>query len=270
MGTDPPRHDVSGSDAPAASGSSSRLRGLVVPGIAALVVTACLASLGTWQMRRLAWKEDLNATIAARTALPPAEAPALGTSPAAEEIDFRPVRLAGRFLPGMEAHVFATLGEPRGRYGGPGLWVMAPFERADGSIVWIDRGFVPGDRTSAEARGERGMPEPQTLEGLARPPEPRGSLTPADDVKRNLFFVRDPAALSAAFGLDPARTAPFTVDLFAAHTPAGGLPQAGETRLVFENRHLGYAITWYGLAATCVGVFAAWGWRSRGVARTER
>ena len=80
---------------------------------------------------------------------------------------------------------------------------------------------------------------------------------------KNLFFVRDPAALSAAFGLDPARTAPFTLDLAARFTPASGLPQAGETRLAFENRHLGYAITWYGLAATCVGVFAAWAWKGR-------
>lgn len=263
MGTDPARRGDLDPGAPPPSGSSARLRGLVWPGLATVVVTACLVSLGTWQLQRLAWKQELNATIAARTALAPVEAPPLAADVATADIDFRPVRLVGRFRSGIEAHVFATLGEPRGRFGGPGLWVMAPLERADGSIVWVNRGFVPGDRTSPEARGELVPRGEVTLEGLARRPEPRGSLTPADDAKKNLFFVRDPAALSAAVGLDPARTLPLTVDLAAAFTPAGGLPQAGETRLAFENRHLGYAITWYGLAATCVGVFAAWALRRK-------
>ena len=59
--------------------------------------------------------------------------------------------------------------------------------------------------------------------------------------------------------------APFTIDLVAAETPPGGLPQAGETRMVFTNSHLGYAITWYGLAAALAGVFASFAWtRLRG------
>ena len=37
----------------------------------------------------------------------------------------------------------------------------------------------------------------------------------------------------------------------------GRLPTAGETRMTYPNDHLGYAITWYGLALTCLGVFAA-------------
>jgi surfeit locus 1 family protein len=51
--------------------------------------------------------------------------------------------------------------------------------------------------------------------------------------------------------------APFTIDLLAAATPPGGLPQAGETRMVFSNNHLAYALTWYGLAAALLAVFAS-------------
>ena len=47
--------------------------------------------------------------------------------------------------------------------------------------------------------------------------------------------------------------APFTID--AMDTPAGTLPQGGETRLVFPNRHLEYALTWYGLAGALADVF---------------
>ncbi|MDO8534518.1 MAG: SURF1 family cytochrome oxidase biogenesis protein, partial [Xanthobacteraceae bacterium] len=41
----------------------------------------------------------------------------------------------------------------------------------------------------------------------------------------------------------------------------GGLPQVGETLLVFPNNHLGYALTWYGLAAALAGVFSVFAWQ---------
>jgi surfeit locus 1 family protein len=42
---------------------------------------------------------------------------------------------------------------------------------------------------------------------------------------------------------------------------AGELPQPNETKLTFTNNHLGYALTWYGLACTLIGVFAAFAWQ---------
>lgn len=262
---------------PVVSGSAFARRRLIVPGLAAAIVTGILLSLGTWQVKRLAWKTDLNATIAARAHGPAVPAPSLAEARAAapEDLDWRPVEVEGRWLAG-EAWVHTVLGEARGPAKGPGFWVMAPLERADRSIVWINRGFTPADRRDPAARGEatsegaNGTSIPPKdlvrIEGLIRPPEPRGAFTPADDPAKRLFFVRDPAALSSALALAPDRTAPFTIDAAASATPPGGLPQAGETRLVFENRHLGYAVTWYGLAATCVGVFVAWA-RGRGTAR---
>ena len=42
-------------------------RSLVVPGLAALVALAILIGLGTWQLQRKGWKEDLIARIEARS-----------------------------------------------------------------------------------------------------------------------------------------------------------------------------------------------------------
>jgi surfeit locus 1 family protein len=39
------------------------------------------------------------------------------------------------------------------------------------------------------------------------------------------------------------------------------LPQGGETVVSFPNSHLGYAITWFGLAAALAGVYAVFVWR---------
>ncbi len=238
-------------------------RRLLAPALATLVATAILAGLGTWQVRRLAWKTELIATVAARVHGPPIAAPGLAEARATapEDLDWRRVRLYGRFLPGIEARVHAVLGEPHGRFGGPGVFLMAPLARDDGSIVWINRGFVPTvlppDRTVAPP------PEgPVEIVGILRRSEPRGAFAPADDPAHRLWFVRDTAALAAAFGLEPTRVAPFSVDAEASATPASGLPQAGETRVAFPNDHLGYALTWYGLAAACLGVFAAFARRS--------
>lgn len=233
------------------------VRSLIVPAITATVVTTILLGLGTWQVRRLAWKTELIATLSERTKRAPIAAPDLAAARRAdpEAIDWSPVTLSGRWVTGADFPVHAILGEAHGRHSGPGAWVMTPLSRDDGSIVWINRGFVP--RQGRDLAPYAPAPDgPVTIAGILRRPEPRSSYTPADDPANRLWFVRDPAVLAQAAGLEPAKVAPYTIDASAAATPAGGLPQAGETRLSYPNDHLGYAVTWYGLALTCIGVFA--------------
>jgi surfeit locus 1 family protein len=45
---------------------------------------------------------------------------------------------------------------------------------------------------------------------------------------------------------------PITIDMPAS--AAGGLPQAGETKFTFSNRHFEYMLTWYGLAVVLLAV----------------
>jgi surfeit locus 1 family protein len=239
-------------------GAERRL-GLLLPGLLTLVGLAVLISLGNWQLRRLAWKDDLIARATERPrgevlALPsPSQWPALDIA----EAEYRPYRLSGRFLHEEEAWVFTSLPDPAGRYGGPGYWIVTPFALDLGGTVLVNRGFAPHGRHAAAERDE---PPPAdgsvTVTGLLRPSEAPGPFTPENRPAENLFFARDVEAIADAKDLPPP-VAPFTIDLVAAETPPGGLPQAGETRFRFSNNHLQYAITWYGLAAALVVVFAA-------------
>jgi surfeit locus 1 family protein len=54
------------------------------------------------------------------------------------------------------------------------------------------------------------------------------------------------------------RVAPYLID--AAFDPSlpNGLPQGGETIIDFPNNHLGYALTWFGLALGLAGVFGVY------------
>ena len=241
------------------------LRGLILPALATLVALIVLISLGNWQMLRLAWKEDLIARVTERLSLPPVEpAPEVFSDPEAflAATEFRPVRLTGHYDAESEVQVFTSLSEPKGRHGGPGVFIFTPFRLSDGgATIFVNRGFVP--------QGERGNETPPapgvvTVEGPLRAPERGSWLTPDANPGERLFFARNPSAIAPAMGM-AGPVAPFFVDLNASGTPPSGLPQAGETRTIFVNIHLEYALTWYGLAAGLAAVFAAFAYgRVRG------
>jgi surfeit locus 1 family protein len=235
------------------------MRRLIVPAVLTLAALAVLVSLGNWQLRRLAWKEDLIARATARPNGPVQALPTASDWPGYDvaEGEYRPFRLTGHFLNDREAHVFTSLPDPRGKFGGPGFWVVTPFELSGGGTVFVNRGFAPQGRELPEDRGERLTEAATKIVGLMRPSEQRGTFTPADRPDENIFYARNVSDLAAAKGISPA-VAPFTIDLIASETPPGGLPQAGETRMSFTNNHLQYAITWYGLAAALLAVFAVY------------
>lgn len=231
--------------------------------VAATLVFALLVSLGVWQLRRLAWKEALIAAAHSRVQADPQPLPEQAAWPGLDRtalagLDFTPVRITGRFLPG-EAPVYTVISDAHGPLSGAGWWVVSPFALETGGVVLVNRGFVPDSQRDPERRPGSAAPDGAvTLTGLIRPPEVSGLFTPTADPAKHTWFVRDPAVLGPALGVAAADLAPFTVDASAAATPPGGLPQAGETRLIFPNNHLGYAITWFGLAAALAGVTAAY------------
>lgn len=238
-------------------GEGGRLRELILPALLTLCAFAVLISLGTWQVRRLAWKEDLIARAAERPNGPvqPLPTASAWASFDVAEGEYRPFRLAGRFQHDKEALVFTSLPDPKGKFSGPGFWIVTPFALSDGGTVLVNRGFAPQGRHLPADRGETLSPDTVSVVGLMRPDEERGMFTPEDRPDQNVFYARRIADLAAAKGLSPP-VAPFTIDLVVAEAPPGGLPQAGETRMTFANNHLQYAFTWYGLAAVLLVVSA--------------
>ncbi len=239
----------------------SRL-GLAVRSLFALAVFIALLGLGFWQLERKAWKEGLVDMLTARLAAFPTDIPPRERwdklDPADQE--FRRVAFSGEFLPNEEALVYTNGSAFRGDVSGPGYWVMAPLRLTGGSIVVINRGFVPEGRQDAAARAESDVTGIVDLVGVMRWPEPRGWFTPTAQLDRNLWFVRDhnDIASKKRWG----RVAPFFVELESPQ-PSGGLPRAGALSINLRNQHLGYAITWFGLAASLAVIFVIWLRRER-------
>ncbi|MBV8567835.1 MAG: SURF1 family protein [Methylobacteriaceae bacterium] len=240
-----------------------RRRGLLWPGVFAAVGVAVLLALGTWQLQRLAWKESLLSAIDARIHQAPApiRPPSDWPSLKPEDYEYRRVSVAGMFEHAKEALVFRPQGTGAAQTEGPGYLVLTPLRLSDGTYVIVDRGFVPAARGDPSTRPGGQIAGEVTITGLMRSPEQRNLFTPADDPDKGQWYTRDPALIAAHFKLD--RTAPFSID--ADDTPVpGGWPKGGQTVLAIPNDHLQYALTWYGLAATLVGVFAAYAWSRRG------
>jgi len=245
------------------------MRRLLVPAIAAGIALVILLGLGTWQVERLHWKEALIARVTARMDAPPVPAPPPSAWAALDvaDLQYQPLTVTGRFDNAREIHVVQALTEPKGKRGGFGFMVMTPLTTPDGWTVYVNRGFVPGDRKDPASRAGGEIAGETTVTGLARAPYDRSWFAPADNAGKNEWFSRDPALFAAASGIDPAKVAPYIIDAkFDAQLP-DGLPQGGETVVDFPNSHLQYAVTWYGLAAALVAVFVAF---ARGRLRKER
>ncbi|WP_454696218.1 SURF1 family protein [Achromobacter aegrifaciens] len=224
---------------------------LVILGVLAVAVFAGLCALGTWQVQRLAWKRTLIAQVEQRAHAAPTPAPAQAEWPAltSDNAEYRRVTATGTYLYDRQTLVQAATEL------GSGYWVMTPLQLPEGGTVLVNRGFVlPVWRKSKSAI--QSAPEQASITGLLRMGEPGHGFLRNNDPATNLWYSRDLPAIAAARGLTD--VAPYFIDADATGKDASGrtAPVGGLTVLNFPNNHLGYAITWYALAAmVLVGAF---------------
>jgi surfeit locus 1 family protein len=173
----------------------------------ALAGIALFASLGRWQLHRAEEKRALFEGFAAGN-LEAVDLPG-GLTPVER---YRRVRASGRYDAGRQ---FLLDNMPRD--GVPGVHVLTPLVRDDGSVVIVDRGWIAigGDRAALPALPVNGAP--RTVTGRAAAVHPQVLLL---DEEQPEGFVRD-------------------------WRPPGMTP----------DKHVGYAIQWFGLAAAVAGTW---------------
>lgn len=210
--------------------------------MAACLVVLC--ALGTWQMQRLSWKEGLIAQAQAAADLPPAPLAEVLT---ATDPEFRKAMLVCRGLPTAAYVELQSIhdGEPGSRL----ISVCTPEGMTQTFLV--DRGFVP-DSVSARPRVMASTLPLALIAELRRSPPP-GPMTPAPDGGR--FYGRDNAAIAEALG--GSAPSEFTLFALASPNPEIGALVASAPPAAFSNNHLGYALTWYGLALALTGFYVA-------------
>lgn len=209
--------------------------------------------LGSWQMQRMAWKADLQARFEDRIEVSGFDTAMCGTAEQRNGRIRAPQPLLGEQLR------YYSLREIAG-------WVrvgLVPVRQCDGEggagYLLVEGGFEGLNGEIAT------RPERWRLETLPS----AGFFTPDNDPDTNQWYSFDRAAMAAALGVreDEIR------DVWARTDD--GLPASlSQTP---PAKHLGYAVTWFGLAASLLLVYLALhvqrgrlAWRTRMVEKQDK
>ena len=237
-------------------------KSLLIPAILALAGFVVLLGLGTWQIERKAWKENLIETLASRTKSEPGELPPPAFWPllGPENAEFKRVRLNVSFPKSTDALVYTSGSALRDDVKGVGYFVFSLAKLANGPSVVVNRGFT-ADRNYPQAEGE------QEIVGVLRWPESPSLFVPERDSSGTTWFARDHEAMARALGWGD--VAEFYIEQ-EAPVPPGGVPHPSALKVRLRNDHLQYAITWYSLAGVLAVMFAIWARRQRSAAAAEQ
>lgn len=209
-----------------------------------LVSLGILVSLGTWQLQRLHWKEALIDNIEAGLAAEPQPLPSQLTM----DREFQRFTVTGRYLHDLERHIYRS-----GPRGAVGYHVLTPFEAEDGRVFFVNRGWVAEGLKDPAQRLEGRLEDVQQLTGVLRfqQEKPRWGSGYLGDEDANIFYLFWPTELGQTIDLD---VEPYYLAADDSPNP-GGWPQGGVTQVNLPNNHLQYALTWYGLGMTLIGVY---------------
>ncbi len=203
--------------------------------------------LGTWQVQRLAWKQEILSEIDSRIAAEPVPLP----QQVSEDADkYLPVTISGDMEPG-EIHVLVSVKQV-----GAGYRIIQSFSTEDRTIL-VDRGFVP---TTAKQTDR--LTGPMEVTGNLHWPDEIDSYTPEADIDSNIWFARDVPNLAAALGAEP------ILLIARSQTDPGVTPLPVDTAGI-PNDHLQYAITWFGLALVWAAMTGYFLWRNRAPSESD-
>ena len=225
-------------------------RPLPILTILAIPALCLLLALGTWQVQRLQWKLGLIDNIEARTTGTPRLIDDVLQEEAESDLDYWRVEAQGMFDHAQEAHLYKV-----NQRGTPGYFIITVLRREGQPNVLVNRGHVPLDKKDPVSRVEGQVTELQKVIGLVRVLQDRNAFTPDNQPADNMWYAYDIEAMGDY--LNAGEILPLILEADAAPNP-GGLPQGGHTRVQLSNDHLGYAITWYGLACALIGVYLAY------------
>ncbi|HYB10871.1 MAG TPA: SURF1 family protein [Alphaproteobacteria bacterium] len=199
-----------------------------------------LIGLGTWQLERLHWKENLIAERALRSTSAPIPLPAENALP--DSYDFSKTQVRGEFRNDKEMYLAA-----RSLNGNVGYHVVTPLRLDDGSTILVDRGWIPIERKDPSTRSTGEIAGTVTLEGLLRRGQKQNWLVPDNEPQNDIWFYVDIPAMAKWANLGGVR--PYFVDAGPDPNP-GGYPIGGQSPIDLPNNHLQYAITWYSFAVS--------------------
>jgi cytochrome oxidase assembly protein ShyY1 len=241
-----------------------RFRFRTVPFIATLILVLLGIALGNWQSRRAAEKTALQARLEQGMAAPPEVLDGAAVDPA--RLEFHRVIVTGEFVPNWPVFL-----DNRPLEGRSGFILLMPFKIAGGSnkYVLVARGWLPRNTAEHDRLPTFTTPAGRvTLEGRAVRQLARVMQlgTPAALQPKAIVQNTSPAEVARASGLD---LLPVVLEQTGPSLPGDTLARNWPAPSLDIDRHKGYAVQWYALAAMAFLFFVITGFRS-GRHKTEQ
>jgi len=214
-----------------------------MPAIAAVLVAALCTGLGIWQLGRGQEKRALQARYEELARDAPIEVPAAAVR--AHDVELRRVTAHGTFDPR-----YAVLVDNRVMHGTPGYYVVMPLALGGDRYVLVNRGWIAGMPDRSRLPEVRTPTTPVEVKGVAVVPAKRvfelSEQVMEGKVWQNLTLERYRSAY-------PIAIQPFVVRQDNALDD--GLVREWEAPDFGIERHYGYAVQWFLLAATALAFY---------------
>jgi cytochrome oxidase assembly protein ShyY1 len=220
-----------------------------------LAAIVAMINLGLWQLRRLDEKQTFNARVTEHTnaQVAPLDAALLAGDP--QDLTYRRAETTGTYVQEPQFEVVNVTQE-----GTTGRDVVNALQLGDGSLVIVNRGFIPtGSPVPAPPTGEV-----QVL-GRLKPGQTASTGQPSDDGSQQLTQIRrvDLEALGQQFDQP---LAPMYLELLESSPAEPGTVSPIAFPELSEGPHLSYAVQW---AIFSISVAVGWVFAVRKSIRTR-
>ena len=185
-------------------------------------------SLGTWQLYRLQWKQDLISQIDQGLKSTPIKY--------SNKIknDYQRVVLNGKYNYENQIYLYSLNAK-----GQPGFDVITPFKTIEGDNVLVNRGWINKEMKN---KTEINLSNKSEIYGLLRKIIKKNIFKPENDTDKNIWFSININQIKKITGKNFSNHVVFLEDNVI------NLPVPKKITIDVPNNHLKYAITWYSIS----------------------
>jgi surfeit locus 1 family protein len=211
--------------------------------VCVVIAFLCLNGLGVWQLQRLHWKQGLKSEIERTRTIAPL--PVRDVIAGDQDVSWRQITITNCFI---EADKLIYMHGLLNGVSGYHVLGTCPYDSERKIITELGFSEVPLPQD---------LPIMTPVVGRLRKLDamPAG-MTPPNVPEKNEWYWRSAREISKALNM-PVREDYFVImDLEKSDLEISGLVQSPMTAAL-SNRHLEYALTWFGLAWTLLAMFGA-------------
>ena len=191
--------------------------------------------MGTWQLYRLQWKQDLITQIDQGLKSAPIKYSNKIIS------DYQRVVLNGKYNFKNQIYLYSLNAK-----GQPGFDVVTPFQTIEGYYILINRGWINKEMKN---NPKIDLTNNKKVQGLLRKIVKKNIFKPENDIKKNIWFSINLKQIKEITGKNFSNYVIFLEDNTIS------MPAPKKITIDVPNNHLKYAITWYSISISILFYF---------------